>query len=174
MRLLKQALAILGGLVVIAVLAALVAPQSARAVVATLVQIVPGSTTHVGQYESQVISLFCNTGDDFCQILDASGINSGVAYTVPTGSTLIITDYEWLVNLGPASAGTTLCDTPRGATKGSFVEISCAIADTQGVYSRGEHFTTGVRVAAGVTLSDLQGKQGYGYAAIQGYLVPND
>jgi hypothetical protein len=57
MRMLKQALGVLGALVVLAVIVAFVAPNRARAVAATLVQIVPGNTTHVGQAESRLVSL---------------------------------------------------------------------------------------------------------------------
>jgi hypothetical protein len=68
---LKQALGVLGALVVLAVIVAFVAPNRARAVAATLVQIVPGNTTHVGQAEGQLVSLFCPDDYSYCLELDA-------------------------------------------------------------------------------------------------------
>jgi hypothetical protein len=95
MKLLKQALGGLGALTVFAVVVAFVAPKTAHALAAALVQIVPGTTTHVGQNESQLVSLFCAPGKDYCSSEDLSGALSSTPYVVPSGYTLIVTDWEW-------------------------------------------------------------------------------
>jgi hypothetical protein len=62
MRLLKQAMAVLGTVLTITALVAIISPKTAHALAAALVQIQPGTTTHVGQNEGQLVSLFCQTG----------------------------------------------------------------------------------------------------------------
>ena len=89
MKLLKQALATLGALVVLAAIVALIAPQRVHAVAATLVQIIPGSATHVGQNESKFVNLDCTNGCPFCSELLPDGSTGSFPYAVPSGSTLI-------------------------------------------------------------------------------------
>jgi hypothetical protein len=110
MRLLKQALGLLAALVVLAVIVAFVAPKRARAVAAALVQIVPGTTTHVGQNESQLVSLTCQSGNDFCNAVDPGGNVSTSKYVVPTGYTLIVTDWEFF----PSGSSNSLSVNERG------------------------------------------------------------
>jgi hypothetical protein len=56
----------------------------------------------------------------------------------------------------------------------TFLPIaSCALVDTAGFVYGKEHFTTGVRVGSGVTIADFDAASNLGFAAIQGYLVPN-
>lgn len=74
MRLLKQAWTVFATVVVIALLLAIVSPKAAHAVAAARVQIVPGTTTHVGQNESQLVSLLCNAS---CVAVDPSGSRRG-------------------------------------------------------------------------------------------------
>src|ERR1700679_4396314 len=96
MKLLKQALGGLGALTVFAVVVAFVAPKTAHALAAALVQIVPGTTTHVGQNESQLVSLLCGNGIAYCVAVDLSGQTSADPSGTPPGSTLIVTDGEWV------------------------------------------------------------------------------
>lgn len=175
MRLLKQAMAVLGTVTTIALLVAVLAPRSARAVVAAFVQIVPGTTTHVGQNESQLVSLFCGIAEIGCQSVDSSGAFSVGAYVVPAGYTLVITDYEW--NLFAVPGGVQVCDTidviVGVSTRPLLLVGSCSTSTAGGAGYRAEHFTSGIRVASGVPLRDLNATNGVGSADIQGYLVPN-
>jgi hypothetical protein len=177
MRLLKQAFAVLGALVVLAFIVAFVAPKKAHALAAALVQIVPGSTTHVGQNESNLVSLVCLSPTGFCQAQDSSGNIASSTYQVPSGSTLVITDYEFYAT---AAAGLNLCDSfaYQGASTSTLLVLgvvpSCAVADKDGFAYGKEHFTTGIRAASGGTIFDVGVSEGRGLADIQGYLVPND
>jgi hypothetical protein len=174
MRLLKQTMAVLGTVATIAILAAVISPKSARAVVATLVQIVPGSTTHVGQNESQMVGLYCVGAT--CYPLNGSGTALASSYVVPAGYTFMITDYEWLA-YGSAPSGQLVCDyifmSLNNVDYAALPAGSCTIASSDNRAYRADHFTAGVRVASGMTIFDGNASNGYGYSAIQGYLVPN-
>ena len=176
MRLLKEMLGVLGGLVVIAVIGAFVAPKTTHAVVAALVQIVPGTTTHVGQNESQLVSLVCELGTDDCVAVDPEGKLSSTGYVVPSGYTLIVTDWQWEVT--GATPGVRWADhlftinnlgLPLGTLANSY-----ATPDQNGATYAHERFATGIRVGSGVTMADGRADDGTGDAFIQGYLVPND
>lgn len=174
MRLLKQALGVLGALVVLAVIVAFVAPNRVRAVAATLVQIVPGTTTHVGQHESQLVSLICLGGFTHCFEIDGEGgYSSSTAYVVPSGHTLIVTDYQFYYSPSTGVAGAFGGDSfvagPNRALGNGY-----AINDINGVSAGHEHYASGIRVSSGVTIYDTAASAGQGYAHIQGYLVPND
>jgi hypothetical protein len=172
MRLLKEALGVLGALVVLAVIVAFVAPNRARAVAATLVQIVPGTTTHVGQHESQLISLHCLEGKAYCSEIDAEGnIDESTPYVVPKGYTLIVTDYEWQA---PPSGNTGLIGDVLSNPKGGLFNGSLAQANQIGEAYEHEHYVTGFRVGSGVALADSLASSSTGASTVQGYLVPND
>ncbi|HTQ60604.1 MAG TPA: hypothetical protein VMI32_10295 [Candidatus Solibacter sp.] len=165
----------LGGILLAALLIAALAPKAARGVAAALVQIAPGTATHIGQNESRLVSLYCNVGNSFCNSVDSSGNVASAAYQVPAGFTLIITDYEYKTSLSSA-ANQFLCDNFQNASNLSyFLNVpSCALADGLGdVYGK-EHFTTGIRVGSGVTLLDFAAASREGFASMQGYLVPNN
>jgi hypothetical protein len=175
MRLLKQAMTVLGAAMIVAMLVAVIAPKKVHAVVATLVQIVPGATTHLGQNESQLVNLACGTGA--CELVDASGALSGSAYAVPTGYTLIVTDYEWATT--SAVPGTVQEDWLINYNVVPVVtefnlSNSTTIADKTGRACGHEHYTAGFRVASGTTLADSDGIDGLGSSFVKGYLVPND
>ena len=171
MRLMKQAMGVFAALVVLAVIAAFIAPKRTHALVATLVQIVPGGTTHVGQNESQLVSLECVSSSG-CLALDAKGDSSTTGYVVPAGYTLIVTDYEWQSGCG--TAGLLLTDKFYDISNGfSFFSVSGSIADANGFAYAHEHYATGVRVGSGVALVDYNGIRGCGSGYIQGYLVAN-
>jgi hypothetical protein len=174
MRLLKETLGILGALVIVAIILAFVAPNRARAVAATLVQIVPGNTTHVGQPESRLVSLICFAGKAYCSEVDAEGkIDESTAYLVPKGYTLIVTDYEWQ---GSSQSSGLIGDYLYNFEVGTF-NASVAVAVQTGVdynaYGH-EHYATGFRVGSGVKLADSQAFNSTGGGYVQGYLVPND
>jgi hypothetical protein len=175
MRLLKQTMAVLGTVTTIALLIAVLAPRSARAVVAALVQIVPGTTTHMGQNESQLVNLFCGINLTDCFSLDSSGSLASTNYVVPVGYTLVITDYEW--NLNGAPGQEQACDVLNvivGGSIGSLLPVgSCTTTTVGGDAYRAEHFTSGIRVVSGAHIRDINAAAGIGSADIQGYLVPN-
>jgi hypothetical protein len=172
MKLLKQAFAVTGALFVLALALAFIAPQRVQAVAAAFVQIVPGGATHVGQYESNLVSLVCQGGADDCSqaALDRTLVAN---YTVPAGYTLVITDYEWLWDSPPFTANVTVCDSFFTANVVTPVE-SCALTDSNGVAGGREHLTAGVRVVSGSYVGDIFASGSRGLAWIQGYLVPND
>jgi hypothetical protein len=173
MRLLKEALGALGALVVVAIIVAFVAPKRAHAVVAALVQIVPGTTTHVGQNESQLVSLSCSLGYSYCLSVTPEGQLSSTAYVVPSGYTLVMTDWAWFGYDGEAGGLRQDFLFNSGTSSSGFAE-SCVIADKNGNAYTHEHYATGIRVGSGVTIGDGLAFDSQGTAWIQGYLVPND
>jgi hypothetical protein len=173
MRLLKETLGILVALVMVAVILAFIAPNRARAVAATLVQIVPGTTTHVGQHESQLVSLFCPDGFSYCVELDGKGGSpSNTAYVVPSGHTLIVTDYQFFAANNQSTAGAVGGDSFSGPN--GVLGDGLTINDTNGDSAGHEHYASGIRVSSGVTIYDTAASHEVGYCYIQGYLVPND
>jgi hypothetical protein len=172
MKLLKQALGGLGALTVFAVVVAFVAPKTAHALAAALVQIVPGTTTHVGQNESQLVSLTCQPGVDYCSAVDPEGNVSTSAYVVPAGYTLILTDYQASLYF-PGFPNRMFADLLFSKTQTNALIITQALTDTDGVGYGHEHLVSGVRVASGVTPIDLDASIGDSSAWAQGYLVPN-
>lgn len=175
MRLLKQALGVLGALVVVAVMVALVSPKKARAMVVSMVKIVPGTTTQVGQNESQLVSLSCVISNSFCNAVDPEGNVSANGYVVPSGYTLVVTDWEFLVFGGSDAAGTFVRDDLQNGNSGKTNMVEAfALADNLGNAYGHEHYAAGIRVGSGVTIQDLFTATSSGSAQVQGYLVPND
>jgi hypothetical protein len=174
MRILKQALSIAGALFVVVVAFAVIAPRRAQAVAAALVQIVPGSATHVGQYESKLVSLNCVYGVSFCQQVNPNGTTTTTEYTVPAGYTLVITDLEWVIYGGSGEAGYNACYFFIAEGTGAYINDACAIADKNGTAAGKEHFTGGVPIASGVVLVDPNAGNSQGSSNLQGYLVPNN
>lgn len=174
MKLMKEALGLLGALMILAVIVAFVAPRRARAVAALLAQIVPGTTTHVGQNESQLVSLSCFVDTSFCNTVTPEG-GQGPAYAVPSGYTLIVTDWEWFGFPGTAGALTTdSLLNANGEPLEPALATSSALGDRNGFAYGHEHYTGGIRVGSGITIEDDLAAVSEGNAQIQGYLVPND
>jgi hypothetical protein len=176
MRLLKETFGILVALVIVAVIVAFVAPNRARAVAATLVQIVPGTTTHVGQHESQLVSLGClDEGKAYCSEIDAEGkgVDDSIPYVVPKGYTLIVTDYNWR-GFNSQSGNLIIDYLYNPAVKSSVFNDVEAESDENRLAIGYQHYTTGFRVGSGVTLADALATTSTGYSFVQGYLVPND
>jgi hypothetical protein len=176
MNMMRKVLTALAGIFLAALFLAALVPKATRAVVAALVQIVPGTATHMGQNESRLVSLLCQAGKNFCNAVDSSGNLSTAAYEVPAGFTLIITDYEYKYFASSAAdAGEFRCDVFYNVSNVlNFLPIpSCALVDKQGFVYGKEHFTTGIRVGSGVTVADFDAASSLGSAGIQGYLVPN-
>jgi hypothetical protein len=172
MKVLKQALGGLRALTVLAVVA-FVAPKTAHALAAALVQIVPGTTTHVGQNESQLVSLLCGNGIAYCGAVDLSGPTSASPYVVPSGYRLIVTDWEWVGN-GGAPQGQYTCNNIRNVSGGIFATSAALVTTTGTTPYAHEHYRAGVRIGSGVTIEDFLAAIGDGFGYLQGYLVPND
>jgi hypothetical protein len=173
MRFAKRLLMVAGAVALAGLFSVMLAPKAVHAVVAALVQIEPGTTTHLGQNESQLVSLICYIGTTNCNELDAMGNVSSSSYVVPAGYTLVVTDYEWNIP-SAGSSGSFSCDYLLDlSNKNALLGGTCAIAGTSGfVYGAG-HFTSGIRLASGQTVYDSNASNEIGGAFIQGYLVPN-
>jgi hypothetical protein len=172
MKVLKQALGGLGALTIVAVIVAFIAPKTAHALAAALVQIVPGTTTLVGQNESQLVSLFCAPGKDYCSSEDLSGALCSAPYVVPSGYTLIVTDWEWFG--GGGQTGILVEDSLVNIIGDFILATSWAPADGAGNASTHERYVTGIRLSSGTRIFDYLVYQRDGQASIQGYLVPNN
>lgn len=107
MKLLKQAMALLGSVVVIAVLVALVTPKTAHALVATLVQVVntpsqPVPTWRTDNDGRSVVRLsygeFMPAGTVISEGKPLLDTVSGLAYTVPAGERLVIDNVSLLAD----------------------------------------------------------------------------
>jgi hypothetical protein len=175
MNVMRKAVSALGGIFLAALLIAALAPKATRGVAAALVQIVPGTTTHVGQNESQLVFLVCQSGNAYCNAVDPTAEVSTTPYVVPSGFTLIVTYYQWNGPSSPLQAGTLGVDVlfnPNTRTAFVFNEV---IADANGSFYAHEYYPSGFRVGSGVTIADANAAAGNNVTArIQGYLVPND
>jgi hypothetical protein len=179
MRFAKRLLMVAGAVAIAGVLSVALVPRAVRAVVATVVQIVPGSSTHLGQNESQLVNLLCTEYTNGCVLVGASGVAASSPYVVPAGNTLVITDYEWYA--ARQSSGYLACDTifiqAGGSVYGNFgialPNYSCTNPLPSGQAYRAEHFTSGVRIPSGGTVVDYYAYGQAGSAGVQGYLVPN-
>jgi hypothetical protein len=111
----KRLLTGLGGVMIAAMLATLLAPKSVHAVVATLVQVAntavaPAITQNVPTLASQIVTLSATVNADsftkvspFYQISPQANAG-GSAYITPTGQSLVITSIEF----SPSAGGGTL------------------------------------------------------------------
>ena len=181
MNVIRKAVSALGGIFLAALLVAALAPKATRGIAAALVQLVPGTTTHVGQNESQLVALNCAMGNNFCNAIDPQGVvDTTTAYVVPAGYTLIVTDYEWtrfiITDLEP---GELLFNSLISVPSGPGISIhtivnSTAVTANVGGAAIHDRFVTGVRIGSGVKLADVQAINNLGWAYVQGYLVPND
>jgi hypothetical protein len=174
MKLLKQAWGGLGALTVFGVVVAFVAPKTAHALAAALVQIVPGTTTHVGQSESQLVSLICLQHHLYCSAIDAEGNISTSAYVVPAGYTLIITDYQSNMS-DPDNPNQEFSDfllNQNANPTNKTLIFTQGLSDKYGTAYGHEHLVSGVRLASGGTPMDADAI-GQTLAFAQGYLVPN-
>jgi hypothetical protein len=167
MKLLRQALGGLGALTVLAVILAFIAPKTAHALAAALVQIVPGTTTHVGQNESQLVSLTCPPGINDCSAIDPEGNASTSAYVVPAGYPLILTDYQASLYF-PGYPNKQISDFLFDQTASNALMFTEGLTDKDGVGYGHEHLVAGVRVASGVTPIDLDASSGDTSAWAQG------
>ncbi|HTV09319.1 MAG TPA: hypothetical protein VMD97_09780 [Candidatus Aquilonibacter sp.] len=174
MTLLKQTLAILGAVFTITLLVAVISPRTAHAVAAALVQIEPGSATQVLQNETQLVNLYCTNSAPGCFPISPAGGFTTTPYVVPSGYTLIVTDWQFSYTKQSGQTGRTYTDVLSSTSNPSDVyAFGFAVADVAGNYAATEKFSTGIRVGSGVTITDGLALSNEGFAEIQGYLVPN-
>lgn len=127
------------------------------------------------------MSLLCGSSHSgACDAVDANGIGASDPYVVPSGYTLIMTDWEWITEGSTlATPGTLFTDELRNGNSTTVAPvftlfaISPALADQSGIAYAHEHYATGLRVGSGVEMEDNTAAL-RGIAAIEGYLVPND
>lgn len=186
MKRLKQAMALLGSVVVIAVIAALMTPRAVRATVATLVQVVNTSAnpvsmvapTSMGVPTANLLTLVCRApGGDVCSgfyQLNSNGTLASTPYVLPSGDTFVITDIEWsqtgcnpsqpcLFSIGVSNTGTP---------PPSF--LTTTLADANGLAYGAEHLTSGIAVTQEIPsgLGGAPGSSGFiGQVNYQGYLT---
>ena len=167
----RKMLSALGGIFLAALLILALAPKATRGIAAALVQIAPGSATHLGQNESQLVSLQCS---DFkpCVSIDPTGVLASTPYVVPSGYTLIVTDYQWYLR-NPQLPNILTSDSLFNSSAVLGLTTSVARTDANGFASAHEHYEAGIRVGSGVTIADAFVAIGLGSAFVQGYLVPN-
>ena len=173
MTLLKQTLAILGTVLTIAIIVAIVSPKTAHAVAAALVQIEPGATTHLGQNETQLVSLSCQYVYGGCAAINPQGVYSATAYTVPAGYTLIVTDWQFFYFGSKETPGAAYGDSLSSVQNSLAFVTAFAVADVNGRAAANIKFTNGIRYGSGMTVTDYYSSENQGFAFIQGYLVPN-
>jgi hypothetical protein len=169
MNYVRKVLSALGGIFLATLLIAALAPKAARGVAAALVQIVPGNTTHIGQHESQLVSLYCFEGS--CNSIDPTGALASTAYVVPSGYTLIVTDWEWTISGGQPGALNSeelfiqFVQNPLANSQG--------LSDIFGQAAAHEHYGAGIRVGSGHSILDTGSILRLGFSFVYGYLVPN-
>jgi hypothetical protein len=172
MRLLKQALAVLGAVVVFAVAAAIVTPKKVHALVATLVQVsntveAPAITEGVPSLASQHVTIYCPVGA-LCQPIGPGGTFSLSApdYTVPAGQNLVITSIDIT---SPGGGGGPYVYVLQGLSSTSTIGQAWYVPNNgQTVQFQ---FPSGiVWPAGGAIFSD--GNDGV-IGVIRGYLTPN-
>jgi hypothetical protein len=117
--------------------------------------------------------LLCGNGIAYCVAVDLSGQTSADPYVIPSGYTLIVTDWEWVGNGGVAQGQYTF-NTLRNVSDGVFATSGALVTTTGTTPYTHEHYGAGVRIGSGVTIEDLLAAIGDGFGYVQGYLVPND
>jgi hypothetical protein len=172
MNALKRIVSVVGVMTLVVLSIAVIAPKTSHAVAAAFVQIVPGSTSHIGQAEGQMVALDCRTPDPCVSLSPSAGDTGESSFVVPSGYTLVITDFQFLqFNDSP---NINACDQLliRNSTSQSFYSptLICEKADSTGLVERDVHFTTGVRVASGASLRNYTDNS---EATVLGYLIPN-
>jgi len=124
MRLLKQALAVLGTVTMIAVLIAVVAPKAAHGVVAALVQVTNTPANPVNTLAADAATAFVE--QNRCTFVE-NGCTVGSLYVVPAGQIAVVESLSGACDLDPG-AGEEAIEFQLGYNNpsGSFVTASIA------------------------------------------------
>jgi hypothetical protein len=165
----KTGLTVLGATTLIVLLAAVLAPKTSHAVAAAFVQIVPGTTTHIGQTEVNMVDLICqrNTACEVASKQDGTGLYT---FVIPDGYTFVLTDFSWTEN-EIMSTG-YVCGGLQGNAGIFYGTVSCALVDGNGFAFHDSHFTTGIRFGSGINLGNAL-LNSSSRSTAQGYLIPN-
>jgi hypothetical protein len=150
MRLLKQALTVLGTVVVIAIIAALVTPKTAHAVVATAVNVVniplPVTTPNSVAIECEpAFPSTTNTCDpnSFFK-LNSDGTQQNTAFVIPSGQVFVITDVQWAAD---SATQLTLLTQPVVSGNAPLLYFGFSTGSGGNPIGSTDHFTTGIVVS---------------------------
>jgi hypothetical protein len=153
MRLLKQVVAVLGSVTMIAVLMAIIAPKTARSTVAAMVQVAntaaaPAITNEVPHLASQTVMLTTQvsiTGgvptNSYLFQLSSNGTQSSSIFIVPSGENFVITSIQFDPTFGSGNSQLSIIE----AASGNFYETWKVSLDssTQFQYPSGLVFRPG-------------------------------
>jgi hypothetical protein len=174
MRMLKQALGVLGALFVLAIIVAFVAPNRARAVAATMVEVVNTVSNSVPSEDiyrlpSRNIQLVCNASD--CAIAEQNGTFDGsTPWKVPSGMDFIITDVE-ITTYPTASTPETFFSLKWTPPNGTLQTFGWQVL-SNGVTVEYQ-FTNGIVILPGSTPTPIFGGPTVEVAVLRGYITPN-
>jgi len=173
MRLLKQAMAVLGIVTMIVVLVAVVAPKATHSMVAALVEVsntatAPATTEDISHSASQILNIFCYSAPfstaAACYTIAPNGTTS-LFTSVPTGYNFIITSIEF--NPTSPKSGTSLV---VDALCGYAVTGFSVSSDTSTVLA---FPTSGIPVGPGCPVSDVVYSGQTMQVTYHGYLSSN-
>ena len=173
MNVLRRIAMAIGGTVVVALVIGLAAPKTVHALVSALVTVAntssnPVPTTDVMRSVAQNVELQCRIVQGGCFFVSPTGNLS--AFTVPSGSNLVITDVEILALQG-GGLSSFICSTTPAAperTESWFVPSDGATHQFE--------FPNGIVIPPGATLScgsNISGSSSVLFAVMRGYLTAN-
>ncbi len=179
MRFLKRSLTVAGALALLVILLTLAAPKQAHALVTTWVTVVnaignPVITQDTPHMASQLVTLFAQIragqfppGSTFYQI-DGSANESGTAYTLPQGRSLVITTVEFYPQ---ALADAPLYFALSNAVQG-YYQYWKVTSDT----STSFQYPSGIALSGAIPLINIMSPQPPSasfYVYLHGYLTTN-
>ncbi len=182
MRILKQAVGVLGTLAVIGVIAAVVMPKAAQGIVATLVQVVntpanPVPVQHVKESAANFLTLTNSLGSGYNEVLPDGLVNPS-PFALLAGQQFVITDVSWVATCG--NFGILACS----ASSGDAVTLQLAAYFSTAIYAPrsgflvaggNDHMTSGMVVSQLPTAGVFETSAGNGESilvTLQGYVVP--
>jgi hypothetical protein len=176
MRLLKQAVGVLGTVVVMVVIATVVMPKTTHAIVSTLVTVVNTSANPVPTFPTEALNHFNVTSG--CSFAGSFACDVNPIYNVPVGKTAVV---EYVSGFCNTEAGTGIAllrlDTVPDNTSGFFVAgPSISLNGTNNInitsWAQSQRFyissNSTVKFSATATLGS---KIGYCLVDISGYLA---
>ena len=174
MQILRQLLVGLGSILAVALLLAVAAPKSARALVAALVQVTnttanPVPVVDVQSAAQQSVELECNPAEQICYQIQPDGSNNNTAWVVPSGMHYVVSDVEVTSEIAPGYI-TSVFDVqwtlPSGTMHAEGWQVLSNGATTE------FQFPSGIIVVSGSTVG-CQSAGPIAFAFVRGYLAPN-
>jgi len=173
-RLLMGFGSILSAVLLLALLLALVAPKSAHALVATLVQVTnttanPVPVVDVQSAAQQSVELECNPAEQICYQIQSDGSNNNSVWVVPSGMHYIISDVEVTSQTAPGYVNSVFdvqWTLPSGTLHAEGWQVLSNGATTE------FQFPSGIIVVSGSTVG-CQSAGPIAFAFVRGYLAPN-